>query len=95
MTVSDDVFDAALSDGAYRRGRAHYQGEKSRLGRRAGLYYAAAWSFPGIDVVLLAGHCKESQAQAGTNYPSRLRSVHTRPVGLDYVAAAHCKPRRI
>jgi acetyl-CoA C-acetyltransferase len=93
VTVSDDVFDArTISDGAITDVvGAHYQGEEKVASDGAqGLYYAAAAVLSGHhDVVLLAGHCKESQS-ASRNQITHLAfdPFYTRPVGLDYVAAA-------
>lgn len=93
VTVSDDVFDArTISDGAITDVvGAHFGSEEKVAADGAqGVYYAAATILSGHhDVVLLAGHCKESQAA------SRNRVTHlafdpffTRPLGLDYLCAA-------
>jgi acetyl-CoA C-acetyltransferase len=93
VTVSDDVFDArTISDGAITDVvGAHYQSEEKVAGDGAqGVYYAAATILSGHhDVILLAGHCKESQA-ASRNMVTHLAfdPFYTRPVGLDYLAAA-------
>jgi len=93
VTVSDDVFDArTISDGAITDVvGAHYQSEEKVAADGAqGIYYAAATVLSGHhDIVLLAGHCKESQA-ASRNQITHLAfdPFYTRPVGLDYLAAA-------
>jgi len=93
VTVSDDVFDArTISDGAITDVvGAHYQSEEKVAADGAqGVYYATATVLSGHhDIVLLAGHCKESQA-ASRNQVTHLAfdPFYTRPVGLDYLAAA-------
>ncbi len=93
VTVSDDVFDArTISDGAITDVvGAHYQSEEKVAADGAqGIYYAAATVLSGHhDIVLLAGHCKESQC-ASRNQITHLAfdPFYTRPVGLDYLAAA-------
>lgn len=93
VTVSDDVFDArTISDGAITDVvGAHYQGEEKVAADGAqGVYYAVATVLSGHhDVVLLTGHCKESQP-ASRNMVTHLAfdPFFTRPVGLDYLAAA-------
>ena len=93
VTVSDDVFDArTISDSAITDVvGAHYQSEEKVAADGAqGVYYAAATVLSGHhDIVLLAGHCKESQA-ASRNQITHLAfdPFYTRPVGLDYLAAA-------
>ena len=93
VTVSDDVFDArTISDSAITDVvGAHFQSEEKVAADGAqGVYYAAAVILSGHhDIVLLAGHCKESQP-ASRNMVTHLAfdPFFTRPVGLDYVAAA-------
>lgn len=93
VTVSDDVFDArTISDAAITDVvGAHFQSEEKVASDGAqGVYYAAATVLSGHhDVVLLAGHCKESQA-ASRNIVTHLAfdPFYTRPVGLDYLNAA-------
>jgi len=93
VTVSDDVFDArTISDSAVTDVvGAHFRGEEKVASDGAqGVYYAVATILSGKhDVVLLAGHCKESQA-ASRNMVTHLAfdPFFTRPVGLDYLAAA-------
>ncbi len=93
ITVSDDLFDArTISDGAITDVvGGHYQcEEKVTADGSQGLYYAAAMVLSGHhDVVLLAGHCKESQA-ASRNMVTHLAfdPFFTRPVGMDYITAA-------
>jgi len=93
VTVSDDVFDArTISDGAVTDVvGAHYGSEEKVAADGAqGVYYATSVIVSGHhDVVLLAGHCKESQA-ASRNMVTHLAfdPFYTRPIGLDYLAAA-------
>ncbi len=93
VTVSDDVFDArTISDGAVTDlVGAHFGSEEKVAADGAqGVYYAAATVLSGHhDVVLLAGHCKESQP-ASRNMVTHLAfdPFYTRPVGLDYLCAA-------
>jgi acetyl-CoA C-acetyltransferase len=93
VTVSDDVFDArTISDSAITDVvGAHYQSEEKVASDGAqGVYYATAVILSGHhDVVLLTGHCKESQA-ASRNMVTHLAfdPFYTRPVGLDYLTAA-------
>lgn len=93
VTVSDDVFDArTISDGAITDVvGAHFRAEEKVASDGAqGVYYAASTILAGKhDVVLLAGHCKESQS-ASRNQVTHLAfdPFFTRPVGLDYLAAA-------
>ncbi len=93
VTVSDDVFDArTISDGAITDViGAHFGAEEKVAADGAqGLYYAAATVLSGHhDVVLLVGHCKESQG-ASRNMVTHLAfdPFYTRPVGLDYLCAA-------
>ena len=90
ITCSDDVFDArtisnnALTDVV----GAHYRGEeKMAQDGINGLGYALACILSGHDdLVLLAGHCKESQSESrrmGTNLA--FDPFYCRPLGLDFV----------
>ncbi len=98
VTVSDDLFDArTISDGAITDVvGAHYGGEEKVAADGAqGVYYAAATILSGHhDVVLLAGHCKESQP-ASRNMVTHLafEPFFTRPAGLDYLSAAALQAR--
>ena len=93
ITVSDDLFDArTISDNAITDVvGAHFRGEEKVAADGAqGVYYAVSTILSGHhDVVLLAGHCKESQC-ASRNQITHLAfdPFYTRPVGLDYLAAA-------
>jgi acetyl-CoA C-acetyltransferase len=93
VTVSDDLFDGrTISDAAVTDAvGAHFRAEEkvSQDGAMA-VYYALSLILSGhTDLVLIVGHCKESQPG------SRRLVTHlafdpffTRPVGLDYVGAA-------
>jgi acetyl-CoA C-acetyltransferase len=93
VTVSDDVFDArTISDGAITDVvGAHYGSEEKVAADGAqGVYYAAATILSGHhNVVLLTGHCKESQT-ASRNQVTHLAfdPFFMRPLGLDYLCAA-------
>ncbi len=93
ITVSDDLFDArTISDNAVTDVvGAHFRGEEKVAADGAqGVYYGVSTILSGHhDVVLLAGHCKESQA-ASRNQITHLAfdPFFTRPLGLDYLAAA-------
>ncbi len=93
ISVSDDVFDArTISNNAMTDVLgAHYRCEEkvAQDGAQA-VYYALATVLSGhADVVLVVGHCKESQAQS-RNQVTHLAfdPFYTRPVGLDYLSAA-------
>ena len=93
VTVSDDLFDArTISDAAMTDvvGANYGCEEKVAADGAQGVYYAVSTILSGHhDIVLLAGHCKESQA-ASRNMVTHLAfdPFFTRPVGLDYVTAA-------
>lgn len=93
VTCSDDLFDArTISDNPITDVvGAHFQGEEKVASDGAqAVYYAVSNILSGHhDIVLLAGHSKESQCT------SRNQITHlafdpffTRPVGLDYIVAA-------
>lgn len=93
ISVSDDVFDArTISDNAMTDVLGAHFGCEEKIAQEGiqALYYGLAAIQSGHnDIVLLLGHCKESQAQ------SRNMVTHvafdpffTRPVGLDFCAAA-------
>jgi acetyl-CoA C-acetyltransferase len=89
VTCSDDVFDArTISDNAMTDvAGAHYRGEeKIAQDGINGLGYAMACILSGHDeVVLLAGHCKESQSEsrrACTNLA--FDPFYCRPLGMDF-----------
>jgi acetyl-CoA C-acetyltransferase len=89
VTCSDDVFDArTISDNAITDVvGAHYRGEeKIAQDGINGLGYAMACILSGHDeVVLLAGHCKESQSESRrmcTNLA--FDPFYCRPLGMDF-----------
>jgi len=98
ITVSDDVFDArTISDNAMTDVvGAHYLSEEkvNQDGSQA-IYYAMANILSGHhEVMVIVGHCKESQPS------SREKATHmafdpffTRPVGMDYLNAAGFQAR--
>lgn len=98
INVSDDVFDArTISDSAMTDVLGAHFGceEKVAQDGAQAVYYAAAAILSGhVNAALIVGHCKESQA------PSRNMVTHlafdpffTRPVGLDFCAAAGLQAR--
>jgi acetyl-CoA C-acetyltransferase len=93
ITVSDDAFDArTISDSAMTDVvGAHFKSEeKVAADGSQAVYYALATILSGHhDVVILVGHCKESQP-ASRNMVTHLAfdPFFTRPVGLDYLSAA-------
>lgn len=98
VTVSDDVFDArTISDAAMTDVvGAHYREEEkvAQDGSQA-VYYAMSTILSGHqDVVMIIGHCKESQSKS-RNIVTHLSfdPFFTRPVGLDYLAAAGLQAR--
>jgi len=90
VTCSDDVFDArTISDnGMTDVVGAHYRGEeKAAQDGLNGLGYAMACILSGHDdVVLFAGHCKESQPES-RNMCTNLAydPFFCRPVGMDFL----------
>ncbi|MBU2552217.1 MAG: thiolase family protein [Proteobacteria bacterium] len=98
ISVSDDVFDArTISDNAMTDVLgAHYRCEEkiAQEGLQA-VYYAAATILSGhTDKILIIGHCKESQGQS-RNMATHMAfdPFYTRPVGLDFQAAAGLQAR--
>ena len=98
VTCSDDVFDArTISDnGMTDVVGAHYRGEeKMAQDGLNGLGYAMAAIMSGHDdLVLLMGHCKESQSESRymcTNLA--FEPFYTRPLGLDYLNACGLQAR--
>ncbi|MDP8257592.1 MAG: thiolase family protein [Candidatus Alcyoniella australis] len=98
VTTSDDIFDArTISDNAMTDViGAHYRCEEkvSQDGAQA-VYYALASVLSGHqDLVMVVGHCKESQAKS-RNMVTHLvfDPFFTRPVGLDHLAAEGIQAR--
>ncbi|MFH1436137.1 MAG: thiolase family protein [Pseudomonadota bacterium] len=93
ISCSDDVFDArTISDNAMTDVLgAHFRSEEkvAQEGAQAVYYGLAAILSGHADVVLVLGHCKESQGQS-RNQVTHLAfdPFYTRPVGLDFCAAA-------
>lgn len=93
ITCSDDLFDArTISDSPMTDVvGAHFQGEEKAAADGAqAVYYAASNILSGHhDIVIVVGHSKESQC-ASRNQITHLAfdPFFTRPVGLDYLAAA-------
>ncbi len=98
VTCSDDVFDArTISDnGITDAVGAHYRGEeKMAQDGINGLGYALACILSGHDeIVLVVGHCKESQSES-RNMCTNLAfdPFYYRPLGLDYDSAAALQAR--
>jgi acetyl-CoA C-acetyltransferase len=98
ISVSDDIFDArTISDNAMTDVLgAHFGCEEkvAQEGAQAIYYGLAAIQSGHTDVVLVLGHCKESQG-ASRNQVTHLAfdPFYTRPVGLDFLAAAGLQAR--
>ena len=93
ISVSDDIFDArTISDNAMTDVLGAHFGCEEKVAQEGiqAIYYGLAAIQSGQqDVVLIVGHCKESQG-AGRNRVTHLAfdPFYTRPVGLDFCAAA-------
>jgi acetyl-CoA C-acetyltransferase len=93
ISVSDDVFDArTISDNPMTDVLGAHFGCEEKVAQEGAqaLYYGLAAIQSGhVDVVLVLGHCKESQA-ASRNMVTHMAfdPFYTRPVGLDFCAAA-------
>ncbi|MFA6449682.1 MAG: thiolase family protein [bacterium] len=98
VTCSDDIFDArTISDNAVTDAvGAHYRGEeKMAQDGINGIGYALSCILSGHDdVVLLVGHCKESQSES-RNMITNLAfdPFFCRPIGLDYENTAALQAR--
>lgn len=98
ISVSDDIFDArTISDNAMTDVLgAHFGCEEkvAQEGAQAIYYGLAAIQSGHTDVVLVLGHCKESQG-ASRNQVTHLAfdPFYTRAVGLDFLAAAGLQAR--
>ncbi len=98
VSVSDDIFDArTISDNAMTDVLgAHFGCEEkvAQEGIQAVYYGLAAIQSGHVDVVLIMGHCKESQGES-RNMVTHLAfdPFYTRPVGLDFLAAAGLQAR--
>ncbi len=98
ITCSDDVFDArTISDnGMTDVVGAHYRGEeKMAQDGINGLAYAMASILSGHDdIILLMGHCKESQTESrNMNTNLAFDPFYCRPLGLDFCNAAALQAR--
>jgi acetyl-CoA C-acetyltransferase len=93
INVSDDVFDArTISDNAMTDVLgAHFRCEEkvAQEGIQALYYGVAAIQSGHVDLILVLGHCKESQAQS-RNMVTHLAfdPFYTRPPGMDFCTAA-------
>ncbi len=93
ISCSDDVFDArTISDNGLTDLLGGHFGCEEKIAQEGiqALYYGLAAIRSGhVDVVLLLGHCKESQGQS-RNMVTHLSfdPFYTRPVGLDYCVSA-------
>ncbi len=98
LNVSDDIFDArTISDNAMTDVLGAHFGCEEKVAQEGiqAVYYALAAIRSGHqDVVLIVGHCKESQCQS-RNMVTHLAfdPFYTRPVGLDFCAAAGLQAR--
>jgi acetyl-CoA C-acetyltransferase len=98
VTCSDDVFDArTISNSAVVDVvGAHYRGEKKAAqdGINALGYAMAAILSGHDDLVLVMGHCKESQSESRRmNTNLAFDPFYCRPLGLDYLNAAALQAR--
>jgi acetyl-CoA C-acetyltransferase len=98
VTCSDDVFDArTISDnGMTDVVGAHYRGEEKAAQDGANaLGYAMASILSGHDdLILVMGHCKESQTEnRNMNTNLAFDPFYCRPLGLDYLNAAALQAR--
>jgi len=93
ISVSDDVFDArTISDNAMTDVLgAHFRCEEkvAQEGIQALYYGVAAIQSGHVDLILVLGHCKESQAQS-RNMVTHMAfdPFYTRPPGMDFCTAA-------
>jgi len=93
ISVSDDVFDArTISDNGMTDVLGAHMGCEEKVAQEGiqAIYYGLAAIQSGHnDVVLIMGHCKETQGQS-RNMVTHLAfdPFYTRPVGLDFCAAA-------
>ncbi len=93
ISVSDDIFDArTISDNAMTDVLGAHFGCEEKVAQEGAqaLYYALAMIQSGhVDTVLVLGHCKESQGQSRNMVThTAFDPFYTRPVGLDFQAAA-------
>ena len=92
INVSDDIFDArTISDNAMTDVLGAHMGCEEKVAQEGiqALYYGLAAIQSGhVDVVLVVGHCKESQCRS-RNMVTHVAfdPFYTRPVGLDFCAA--------
>ncbi|MDB4433455.1 thiolase family protein [bacterium] len=93
ISVSDDVFDArTISDNAMTDVLGGHFGCEEKVAQEGAqaLYYGLAVIQSGhTDLLLILGHCKESQAKS-RNMVTHMAfdPFYTRPVGMDFCAAA-------
>jgi len=98
INVSDDIFDArTISDNAMTDVLGAHFGCEEKIAQEGiqAIYYGQAAIQSGhVDVVLIIGHCKESQC-ASRNMVTHMAfdPFYTRPVGLDFCAAAGLQAR--
>ena len=98
INVSDDIFDArTISDNAMTDVLGAHFGCEEKVAQEGiqAIYYGLAAIQSGhVDVVLIVGHCKESQCQS-RNMVTHVAfdPFYTRPVGLDFCAAAGLQAR--
>lgn len=93
ISVSDDVFDArTISNNAMTDVLGGHFGCEEKVAQQGiqAIYYGLAAIASGHhDVVMLLGHCKESQGKS-RNMVTHLAfdPFYTRPIGMDFLAAA-------
>ena len=93
INVSDDIFDArTISDNAMTDVLGAHHGCEEKVAQEGiqAIYYGLATILSGhAEMVLVLGHCKESQGES-RNQVTHLAfdPFYTRPVGLDFLNAA-------
>ncbi len=93
ISVSDDIFDArTISDNAMTDVLGAHFGCEEKVAQEGAqaLYYGLAAIQSGhVDLVLVLGHCKESQCQS-RNMVTHMAfdPFYTRPVGMDFCSSA-------
>ncbi|MCP4691725.1 MAG: thiolase family protein [Desulfobacterales bacterium] len=98
ISVSDDIFDArTISDNAMTDVLGAHFGSEEKVAQDGAqaIYYGLTAILSGhTDLVLIIGHCKESQGKS-RNMVTHMAfdPFYTRPVGLDFCAAAGLQAR--
>jgi len=93
ISVSDDIFDArTISDNAMTDVLGAHHGCEEKVAQEGiqAIYYGLATILSGhAEVVLVLGHCKESQGESRNQVTHMaFEPFYTRPVGMDFLNAA-------